>query len=103
MQLDTARTIAMDFSPLLLLVAKSVMQGDEPELYEFPLAPKSLEHFAVLRKLSAPKPVRDDFHLIFGDALRPPFAAASFDTVVTPWIIDIVNVLPIWRIFSGGL
>ena len=96
MQLDTARTIAMDFNPLLLLVAKSVMQGDEPELYEFPLAPKSLEDFAVLRKLSAPKPVRDNFHLVFGDALRPPFAAASFDTVVTPWMIDIVNeTLPI--------
>jgi len=96
MQLDTAHTIAMDFNPLLLLVAKSVMQGDEPELYEFPLAPKSLEDFAVLRKLSAPEPVRENFHLVFGDALRPPFAAASFDTVVTPWIIDIVNeTLPI--------
>ena len=91
MQLDTAQAIAMDFNPLLLLVAKSVMQGDEPALYEFPLAPKSLEDFAVLRKLSAPQPVRENFHLVFGDARRPPFAAASFDTVVTPWIIDIVN------------
>jgi ubiquinone/menaquinone biosynthesis C-methylase UbiE len=72
------------------------MQGDEPELYEFPLAPKSLEDFAVLRKLSAPEPVREGFHFVFGDALRPPFAAASFDTVVTPWIIDIVSeALPI--------
>ncbi len=91
MQLDTAQTIAMDFNPLLLLVARSVMQGDELELYEFPLAPKSLEDFAVLRKLSAPEPVRENFDFAFGDALRPPFAAASFDTVVTPWIIDIVN------------
>ena len=96
MQLDTAQTIAMDFNPLLLLVARSVMQGDEPELYEFPLAPKSLEDFAVLRKLSAPESVREGFHFVFGDALRPPFAPASFDTVVTPWIIDIVNeALPI--------
>lgn len=96
MQLGTERTIAMDFNPLLVLVAKSVMQGDEPELYEFPLAPKTLEDFAVLRKLSAPEPVREDFHLVFGDALRPPFAPASFNTVVTPWIIDIVNeALPI--------
>jgi len=91
MQLDAARTVAMDFNPLLLLIAKSVMQGNEPELYEFPLAPKSLEDFAVLRKLSAPEAVREDFHLVFGDALRPPFAGGSFDTVVTPWIIDIVN------------
>ena len=91
MQLDTAQTIAMDFNPLLLLVAKSVMRGDELELYEFPLAPKSLEDFAVPRKLSAPEPVREKLHLVFGDALRPPFAAGRFDTVVTPWIIDIVN------------
>jgi uncharacterized protein YbaR (Trm112 family)/ubiquinone/menaquinone biosynthesis C-methylase UbiE len=96
MHLDTGRTIAMDFNPLLLLIARSVMQGEEPELYEFPLAPKSLEDFAVLRKLSAPLPVRENFHFIFGDALRPPFATASFDTVITPWIIDIVNeTLPI--------
>ena len=91
MQLDAGRTIALDFNPLLLLLAKSVMQGDEPELYEFPMAPKSLEDFAILRKLSAPEAVRENFHLVFGDALRPPFAAAGFDTVVTPWIIDIVN------------
>jgi ubiquinone/menaquinone biosynthesis C-methylase UbiE len=91
MQLDTGHTIAMDFNPLLLLVARSVMQGEAQELYEFPIAPKSLEDFAVLRKLSAPEPVRDNFHLVFADALRPPFAAASFDTVVTPWLIDIVN------------
>ena len=96
MQLDATKTVAMDFNPLLLLVAKSVMQGDEPELYEFPLAPKSLEDFAVLRKLSAPAAVREDFHFVFGDVLRPPFAGGSFDTVVTPWIIDIVNeALPI--------
>ena len=91
MQLGTARTIAMDFNPLLLLVARSVMDGGRTELYEFPMAPKSLENFAVLRKLSAPQPVRENFHLVFGDALRPPFATASFDTVITPWIIDIVN------------
>ena len=96
MHLDTGQTIAMDFNPLLLLVARSVMQGEEPELYEFPLAPKSLEDFAVLRKLSAPEPVRENFHFVFGDTLRPPFATTSFDTVITPWIIDIVNeTLPI--------
>ena len=91
MQLNSAQTIAMDFNPLLLLVASSVMQGDELALYEFPLAPKSLEDFAVVRKLTAPEPVRENFHFVFGDALRPPFAASAFDTVVTPWIIDIVN------------
>jgi hypothetical protein len=91
MRLATARTIAMDFNPLLLLVAQRVLTGDPTELYEFPLAPRSIEDFAVLRTLSAPEPVRENFHLVFGDVLRPPFAKGSFDTVVTPWVIDIVN------------
>jgi hypothetical protein len=91
MNLGTKRTVALDFNPLLLLIAKSVMQGDQPQLYEFPIAPKSIEDFAVLRKLTAPELVRDDFHLVFGDAMRPPCTAKSFDTIVTPWIIDIVN------------
>ncbi len=91
MQLDPARTIAMDFNPLLLLVADSVLNGGKTDLYEFPLAPRTIEDFAVLRTLSAPEPVRENFHLVFGDVLRPPFAMAGFDTVVTPWIIDIVN------------
>ena len=91
MQLDTARTVAMDFNPLLLLVATSVMHSEPTELYEFPRAPKSFENFAVRRVLSAPQPVRENFHFVFGDVLRPPFATASFDTVITPWIIDIVN------------
>lgn len=91
MQLETERCVAMDFNPLLLLVAQSVTGGEKLELYEFPIAPKSINDFAVLRKLSAPEKVKDNFDLVLGDVLRPPFGKGSFDTVVTPWIIDIVN------------
>lgn len=91
MQLDTSRCVALDFNPLLLLVAKDVTSGERPQLHEFPIAPKSLEDSVVLRQLSAPAPVREDFHFVLGDVLRPPFAPASFDTVITPWIIDIVT------------
>ncbi len=28
---------------------------------------------------------------MLGDALRPPFQSKSIDTVVTPWLIDIIN------------
>jgi hypothetical protein len=41
--------------------------------------------------LSAPEVAGDGFHLVLGDALRTPFAAGSFDTVVTPWLIDVVS------------
>ena len=81
----------MDFNPLLLIIATAVTQGKTLKMYEFPIAPKSLEDDAVLRTLSAPEVVRDGFHFVLGDALRPPFAGQAFDTVVTPWLIDIVT------------
>ena len=91
MQMDCTTTVAMDFNPLLLLIAQSVTRGDTLKMYEFPIAPRSLEDDAVLRTLSAPEVVREGFNLVLGDALRPPFAAQSFDTVVTPWLIDIIS------------
>ncbi len=91
MQIDCASTVAMDFNPLLMLVAQTVCKGEPLKMYEFPIAPTSLEDDAVLRTLNAPEVVRDGFHLLLGDALRPPFAGQSFDTVITPWLIDIIS------------
>ncbi len=91
MQFDCSSTVALDFNPMLMFVANSVVRGDALKMHEFPIAPKSLEDDAVLRTLSAPDTVRDEFHLLLGDALRPPFAPQSFDTVVTPWLIDIIT------------
>ncbi len=88
---DCTATVAVDFNPLLLLVAQAVMRGDQVNLYEFPLAPLALEDDAVLRKLTAPEVVDENFHLVLADALRPPFPEQAFDTVVTPWLIDIVS------------
>ena len=104
MQMDCASTVAMDFNPLLMLITQSVTRGDSLKMYEFPIAPKSLEDDAVLRTLSAPEVVRDGFELVLGDALRPPFAAQSFDTVVTPWLIDIISEdLPVFAARINGL
>jgi len=90
-QLQCELTVAMDFNPLLMLVAKAVTSGDSLSLHEFPIAPLSLEDDAVLRKLSAPEVANKHFHLLFGDALRAPFVDEAFDTVVTPWLIDIIS------------
>jgi ubiquinone/menaquinone biosynthesis C-methylase UbiE/uncharacterized protein YbaR (Trm112 family) len=89
--LKRTATIAVDFNPLLMFIAKAVTGGAQVSLYEFPLAPRALEDDAVLRKLAAPEAVDEDFHLVLADALRPPFAEGAFDTVVTPWLIDIVS------------
>jgi hypothetical protein len=84
-------TVATDFNPLLLFVAREVTQGRTVELHEFPIAPRALDDQAVLRKLRAPAPVRSGFEIVAADSLRAPFAPGSFDTVVTPWFIDIIG------------
>lgn len=82
-------TVALDFNPLLMVVADRVARGGETiELYEFPLAPRG--DAAVLRTLAAPAPARAGFVPMLADAHRPPFRRGSFDTVVTPWLVDIL-------------
>ncbi|HEX7079695.1 MAG TPA: class I SAM-dependent methyltransferase [Gammaproteobacteria bacterium] len=83
-------TFALDFNPLLLLVAARVTRGETVELYEFPLAPKDAEGHAVLRRLGVDVPARAGFELVLADAHRPPFAKGAFDTIVTPWLVDIL-------------
>jgi hypothetical protein len=91
MQLGPRLTIAVDFNPLLLFVARDVTRGGSVELYEFPIAPRRLTDQAILRRLGAPRPVRDHFHIVAADVLRAPFAPEAFDVVLTPWLIDIVD------------
>lgn len=84
-------SVALDFNPLLLHIASHVMQGDQIPLYEFPLAPLNAASFAILHELSAPAvPAEDNFHFLLADAANPPIRDGSFDTVVTPWLIDII-------------
>ncbi len=83
-------TVGVDINPLLLLAARRIVNGEAVSLYEFPLAPRRLDDHAILRQLVAEQPVDSRFVLMFADALRAPFAPESFDTVVTPWFIDII-------------
>jgi len=89
-QLPADNSIALDFNPLLALVAARALSGEGVELWEFPVAPRAIGDHAVLRTLVAPEPVRDGFHLILGDVLRPPLVTGSIDVVVTPWVVDIL-------------
>jgi SAM-dependent methyltransferase len=90
-----AATVALDINPLLLLVAERVVRGGSVEIYEFPIAPQTGRDVALLRSLRAPEPSRPGLELVFGDAFRAPFAPRSFDAVVTPWLIDIVEEGPL--------
>jgi hypothetical protein len=88
MRTPAAVTVAVDFNPLLALVGDTVVRGASLELYEFPIAPR--DDAAVLRTLTAPAPARPGLVFIVADAHRPPFRRAAFDTVVTPWLVDIL-------------
>jgi uncharacterized protein YbaR (Trm112 family) len=88
---DSPLTVATDFNPLLLFVAREMFAGRTLELYEFPIAPRRLEEHAVLRRLASPRAARAGLELVAADALHAPFADGVFDTVVTPWFVDIIG------------
>lgn len=87
-------SVALDFNPLLLLVGSRVIQGRELALHEFPVAPLGDAVSGILQCCRAPEPLSTgpggEFRFVLGDATRSPFRSASFDVVVTPWLIDIL-------------
>jgi ubiquinone/menaquinone biosynthesis C-methylase UbiE/uncharacterized protein YbaR (Trm112 family) len=86
-----ALTVALDINPMLLFAARRMFAGERVDLYEFPLAPRESADVAVRRVLCAPRPARPGIECVFADALDAPFAAESFDAVLTPWLIDIID------------
>ena len=90
-ELAPSMTVAADINPLFAAVARRMFAGERVELYEFPVAPRDLGSNAVLRQLAAPAPARAGLQYVLADALRPPFAPGSFQTVITPWLIDVID------------
>ncbi len=87
-------SVLLDINPLLLTTARQIIDGETVSLYEFPVAPSSLENNAVLQKCKLPEACEqtqaDQFECILGDASNVPFADKTFDTILTPWLIDII-------------
>ena len=87
-------SVVTDINPLLLSLASQVVHGASVPLVEFPIAPLNEDAFAVHRNCRAPQSIdafsEGEFEFLFADAMNPPFEAGSFDTVLTPWLIDII-------------
>jgi uncharacterized protein YbaR (Trm112 family) len=87
-------SVALDLNPLLVLLASRVLQGQQVPFYEFPIAPLDRASVAVPWTCAAPAALRDDelasFALLLGDATHPPLRPGRFDTVLTPWYVDVV-------------
>lgn len=82
-------TVATDINPLFLLLVQRLLKGQEVSLNEFPLQPKSSADVAHSHQILGLEKPPENFFLSFADAAKPAFQAAAFDTVFTPWVIDI--------------
>ena len=84
-------TAVVDIDPYLFVPAEAVVRGRPVRLTEASL--NVLDPRPRLGRLDAARrpdgpldPAR--FHFFLANGLAPPFADATFDTVVTPWFID---------------
>ena len=87
-------SVALDMNPLLATVSRRLAAGETVDLVEFPRAPVDAASVAIPRSLSAGEKTEAGFEVVLADALRPPFQSGSFDLVLTPWLLDIVDVPP---------
>jgi hypothetical protein len=99
--LVSEQTFALDLSPLPLLIAARLVQGETLAACEFPIAPLGEHEVAVKRRLACPFPVRAGLTFLLADALSPPFAPSSLNAVLTPWFIDAVGADP--RVTAAAL
>jgi SAM-dependent methyltransferase len=83
-------TVAVDLDPLLFTAAHAVVRGGTVVIREANLEAGELAQSCRAWELrAAGEPVGEDsFHFLLSDGVEPPFAAGSFDTVVTPWFVD---------------
>ncbi|HEY3667089.1 MAG TPA: class I SAM-dependent methyltransferase [Polyangiaceae bacterium] len=83
-------TVVVDIDPYLFVIAEAVVRGRPVRLTEASLNVLEASHVSTAWTLSAPDGPLDDerFHFLLANGLQPPFADATFDTIVTPWFID---------------
>ncbi|HEY6078868.1 MAG TPA: hypothetical protein VIW29_08695 [Polyangiaceae bacterium] len=83
-------TVALDIDPLVALVARQMVSGGRMELTEARSNATEMTRFGVLRSLQAPCGPVERFHVLLANGLQPPVREQMFDTVLTPWFIDVV-------------
>jgi hypothetical protein len=86
-------TFVLDVDLLLVAAAARIVAGQPLALTEAPYEANDLEALAARHDLEAPGgPITDgSFHIVLANGLAPPFAPGSFDTVLTPWFIDVAS------------
>src|SRR5262249_35033976 len=88
----TAETTVLDIEPFLFTCADTIIRGGSLTIHEANAEVQETEHTARIWKLSDPHGAipEDRFHFFIADALEPTSEHEAFDTIVTPWFIDVV-------------
>ena len=83
-------TAVVDIDPYLFVPAEAVVRGRPVRLTEASLNVLDPGRVSAAWALRAPDGPLDGarFHFFLANGLAPPFADATFDTIVTPWFID---------------
>lgn len=89
--LGPSETICADLNLVLTLAGSRIAQGETLKVAEFPVAPRNIAAApGTIRECKAPAKVRDGFSHVVADVYYLPFADESVDTVLTPWLVDIL-------------
>lgn len=93
---DINHCVLLDINPLLLNVASTIINSGEIDLVEFPTAPISIDDYAVMHTCNMPDKYsaikQGTFEFLLADATNIPLADKTFDTIITPWLIDILPI-----------
>jgi hypothetical protein len=83
-------TAVLDIDPFVLVIAEAVIRGRTVRLTEATATVQESGRIGRVWNLLAPEGALGDdtFHFFLANGLDPPFADASYDTVITPWFID---------------
>ena len=80
----------LDIDPFLLVIAEAVIRGANVSLTETSVNALEIDPVSRRWTLCAPAGALpgEFFQFFLADGTQPPFADATFDTIVTPWFID---------------
>ncbi len=82
-------TLAVDINPVFLMTVQELLSNQTVTLIENPLIPKNMSDVSLEHKIQFSQKIKG-FHLLLADAQSLNTKKEVFDTVLTPWFIDIV-------------
>jgi SAM-dependent methyltransferase len=96
---EAKATLALDIDPIALGAASKIISGQAITLTELRSNAVELGRLSAAARLVAPRGRATSFDFLLADGLAPPLRDGAFDTVLTPWFIDLVP--PDLRDFMG--